>query len=132
MNKEDKATRYVQDKMFPHILNATRMNEQPCFTSEDLRKAYLQGWDAALGNQWISVKDTLPDVGISVLVLTSNSKVSMSKIYQPKDCHGNDTGIIRWNGSSTFDNSIVAWMPIPSFEEILEANKDVLKRLKSK
>lgn len=53
------------------------------------------GWDAALGNQWISVKDALPDVGISVLVLTSNSKVLMSKIYQPKDCHGNDTGIIR-------------------------------------
>lgn len=45
MSKEDKAKRYVQDKMFPHILNATRMNEEPCFTSEDLRKAYFQGWD---------------------------------------------------------------------------------------
>jgi hypothetical protein len=27
---------------------------------------------------------------------------------------------------------IIAWMPIPSFDEILEANKDVFKRLKSK
>lgn len=27
---------------------------------------------------------------------------------------------------------IIAWMPIPSFDEILEANKDVLQRLKEK
>lgn len=27
---------------------------------------------------------------------------------------------------------VVAWMPIPSFDEILEANKDVLKRIKEK
>lgn len=26
----------------------------------------------------------------------------------------------------------VAWMPIPSFDEILEANKDVLERIKEK
>ena len=30
-------------------------------------------------------------------------------------------------------NSVVlAWMPIPSFDEILEANKDVLERIKEK
>lgn len=30
-------------------------------------------------------------------------------------------------------NSIVlAWAPIPSFDEILEANKDVLERIKEK
>ena len=27
---------------------------------------------------------------------------------------------------------VVAWMPIPSFDEILEANKDVLERIKEK
>lgn len=26
----------------------------------------------------------------------------------------------------------IAWMPIPSFDEIIEANKDVLKRIKEK
>lgn len=92
--------------------------------------AFMVGWDEALKSQWISVKDALPDVGISVLVLTSKGKVSMSKRYQPKDCRGNDVGIISWKGSSTFENSIVAWMPIPSFDEILKANKDVLERLK--
>lgn len=26
MEKQDKAKRYVNDKMFPHIINSTRMN----------------------------------------------------------------------------------------------------------
>lgn len=123
--KEEKAKEYVNNLWNNGIIDSSK-------EFDNVWDSFEAGWDAALGNQWISVKDTLPDVGISVLVLTSNSKVSMSKIYQPKDCHGNDTGIIRWSGSSTFDNSIVAWMSIPSFDEILQANKDVLKRLKDK
>ena len=123
--KEEKAKEYVNNLWNNGIMDSSK-------EFDNVWDSFEAGWDAALGNQWINVKDTLPDVGISVLVLTSNSKVSMSKIYQPKDCHGNDTGIIRWSGSSTFDNSIVAWMPIPSFDEILQANKDVLKRLKDK
>lgn len=83
---------------------------------------YLEGWDEALKSQWISVEDRLPDIDISVLVLTSNRKVSMAKRYQPKDCNGRSVGIVRWSGSSTFDNSIIAWMPIPSFDEIFNTN----------
>ena len=30
------------------------------------------------------------------------------------------------------DKDITHWMSIPSFDEILEANKDVLKRIKEK
>lgn len=30
------------------------------------------------------------------------------------------------------DKDITHWMPIPSFDEILEANKDVLERIKEK
>lgn len=82
--------------------------------------------------QWVNVKEQLPQVGISVLVLTSNSKVSISKRYQPKDCKGNNIGTVMWRGSFTFQNSIIAWMPIPSFDDILQVNKDVLKRLKDK
>lgn len=29
-------------------------------------------------------------------------------------------------------DDVVAWMPIPSFDEILEANRDVLERIKEK
>lgn len=45
MNKEQKATRYVQDKMFPHIVNAVSMSEKPCFTQNDLKQAYEKGYD---------------------------------------------------------------------------------------
>lgn len=44
MGKEEKAMRYVQDKMFPHIINASRITD-PCFTRDDLRKAYESGYD---------------------------------------------------------------------------------------
>lgn len=29
-------------------------------------------------------------------------------------------------------NKILAWLPIPSFDEILKANRDVLERIKEK
>lgn len=118
-NKEEKAKAYAKSVSHGRLV-----------IQDFVECAFMVGWDCALKSQWISVKDALPDVGISVLVLTSNGKVSMSKRYQPKDCRGNDVGIIRWKGSSTFENSIVAWMPIPSFDEILKDNKDVLERLK--
>lgn len=32
----------------------------------------------------------------------------------------------------TFDSGVTHWMPIPSFDEILEANRDVLEWIKEK
>ena len=38
-----------------------------------------------------------------------------------------------WEDNWTFaDVKIIAWMPIPSFDDILEANNGVLERLKDK
>lgn len=121
MTKEQLSKEYAKEQ-YPYT-------EEMRFQCE---QHYEAGWDKALECQWIKVEDNLPNVGISVLVLTSNKKVSMTKRYQPKDCYGNNVGIVRWSGSSAFENSIVAWMPIPSFDKILEGNKDVLKRLKDK
>lgn len=45
MSKEDKATRYVQDKMFPHIVNVMSKSEKACFTHNDLKQAYEKGYD---------------------------------------------------------------------------------------
>lgn len=75
---------------------------------DDLAEAYEAGWDEALKSQWINVNDKLPATEEVVLALTSNGKISMAKMYQPKDCHGNDVGVVRWSGSSTFNNSIIA------------------------
>lgn len=86
---------------------------------------------------WVSVKERLPEdnlvdpiawnVTYKVLVLTSNGKVAISQRYWID--HANKW---EWKGSGTFKDSIIMWMPIPSFDEIIEANKDVLKRIKEK
>lgn len=77
---------------------------------------------------WISVNERLPEEGQKVFVLVM--------------CYG--TPCIReekFRRSSNLDtkerwihgNSIVlAWFPIPSFDEILESNRDVLERIKEK
>lgn len=49
MSKEYKANRYVQEKMFPHVANMQRANEKiACFTEDDLKEAYIQGWNDSL------------------------------------------------------------------------------------
>ena len=37
-----------------------------------------------------------------------------------------------WTVKTAMFYTPVAWMPIPSFDEILEANRDVLERIKEK
>lgn len=98
-------------------------------------KAFVVGaeWaDAHPKNPWISVKEQLPNVSQEVIVLTKNGKCVVSSMYIPKDCKGNILGSKEWKGSKTFKDSIVLWMPIPelTFDDILDANKDVLKRIK--
>lgn len=93
---------------------------------------YESGWEDALENLWIKVEDELPKVGVKVLVLTNNGKMLVTFRYVPKDIYGKILGEAEWNGSRALGNSIIAWMSIPSFDKILEDNKDVLKRLKYK
>lgn len=123
--KEDKANEYAEwlhneiEEYYGQRCEAKDMYYGNC----DIRAAYEAGWDCALKSQWISVGERLPHEGEIVLVFTSNGKVSISKRYQPKDCYGNNIVMIAWKGSTTFVNSIVAWMPIPPFDEILKQIK---------
>jgi hypothetical protein len=71
---------------------------------------------------WISVEDRLPDYLEKVLVLyeyKGEIQIQQSSYLGEKD----------WKFGS---NKILAWLPIPSFDEILEANRDVLERIKEK
>ena len=43
--KETKLKRYLQDKMFPKIADANRMNDKCLFTEQDLAEAYSKGYD---------------------------------------------------------------------------------------
>lgn len=77
---------------------------------------------------WISVKERLPEEGQKVFVLTMCFGVSHILIERFYKINAFDKDN-RW----IFGNSIVlAWFPIPSFDDILEANRDVLERIKEK
>ena len=72
---------------------------------------------------WISVKERLPEEGKEVIVLyeyVSTLMVQTSFYHKQYEV---------W---SFGDSKIIAWMPIPSFDKILEANRDVLERIKEK
>lgn len=66
---------------------------------------------------WISVKERLPEEGKEVIVLyeyVSTLMVQTSFYHKQYEV---------WRFG---DSKIIAWMPIPSFDKILEANRDVL------
>ena len=71
---------------------------------------------------WISVEERLPENTGWVFVAGGCYKYRVlfycgGKFYTGKDL-------------TTYDGGVLFWMPIPSFDQILEANKDVLQRMK--
>ena len=109
MSKESKATGY-----------ANRYAERDWqIVAKD---AYLYGWNEALRSQWVKVEDRLPEKFKDVFIIIDRfgeTQIFTSYYMGEKE----------WCFAGF---EIIAWMPIPSFEDILEANKDVLKRLKDK
>lgn len=86
---------------------------------------------------WISVKERLPKDFKPILILLKDGKVRTALLDSNYYPHNNEFEIIYfWHdreANESFDlEDVVAWMPIPSFDEILEANKDVLERIKEK
>lgn len=93
---------------------------------------YIAGWDEALKSQWVNVKEQQPAANELVLCrMVSNEAIVSGYIYS-------EGGKWRVATLPNFEFEDYGgyecdyWMPIPSFEDILEANKDVLKRLKYK
>ena len=77
---------------------------------------------------WISVKERLPEKDGYYFVTDGDV---IEKVYFFE----------RWNKFTStrdyphlfYDEGVIkAWLPIPSFDDILEANKDVLERIKEK
>lgn len=67
---------------------------------------------------WISVKERLPEENKEYLVVLDNRVVYVAQYNK-----NNKSWLIYGTG---YTYNVVAYMPIPSFDEILEANKDVL------
>jgi hypothetical protein len=108
-------------------LLANRIN-QPRVIECYLRKVYAKGYEAGTKQSpWISVKDKLPDNQNIVLVRDEYDGFCTAYLHGPK------SGFITY-GEEAYRKfgEITHWMPIPSFDEILEGNRDVLERIKEK
>ena len=68
---------------------------------------------------WISVEERLPETNKKVLVLCRRKRSGVCFVIENAYENGD------WVTKSAMYYETVAWMPIPSFDEILEANKGV-------
>ena len=104
-------------------LLANRIN-QPRVIECYLRKVYAKGYEAGTKQSpWISVKERLPETDdgqslYEVIVATSDKRFLVVINTEVEHL----VGLL----------GVTHWMPIPSFDEILEANRDVLERIKEK
>ena len=94
-----------------------------------VKEAFRQGaeWQSKQ-SPWISVKDKAGcDTSSDCIVMVMNGDIFKayfsSKNKWMKSNGGHYDEVI---------DDVVSWFPIPSFDEILEANKDVLERIKEK
>lgn len=89
---------------------------------------------------WISVKERLPEENENIIIVCEHGAIFngtyCNGVWFCMDGYIHDTykGNPIYSSMSSIPSlwKPVAWMPIPSFDEILEANKDVLERIKEK
>ena len=88
-------------------------------------RAFIAGaeWQSKQ-SPWISVKERLPEENKEYLVVLDNRVIYVAQYNK-----NNKSWLIYGTG---YTYNVVAYMPIPSFDEILEANRDVLERIKQK
>lgn len=91
----------------------------------DFKRGFKAGaeWQAKQ-SPWININDRLPENKDEILVL---SRMNISgKYFVSSDSYDGK----EWAVNLAMHYTRVAWIPIPSFDEILEASKDVLQRMK--
>lgn len=118
MTKEERAIEYAKARYG----NNGKETQNEIAKVIACRVGYEAGWDEAIQNLWIDVRDRLPKKNEKVLVLFKYEGMlridtdvyfgeSFYKIYDKK------------HGWSFGGNKILAWMPIPPFDKILNDNK---------
>lgn len=94
--------------------------------------AFIKGaeWQSKQ-SPWINVKERLPEEGNPVLIRLKDSVIRIA-CYDIEE----DSNIDFWNDNYAYETfnpwDVTHWKEIPSFDEILEANRDVLERIKEK
>lgn len=94
-----------------------------------LTRGFKKGADwQAKQSPWISVEDKAGcDTSGDCIVMVMNGDIFKAHF-------SSENKWMKSNGGHYDEviDDVVAWFPIPSFDEILEANKDVLERIKEK
>lgn len=92
--------------------------------------AFIKGaeWQSKQ-SPWINVKERLPEEGNPVLIRLKDSVIRIA-CYDIEE----DSNIYFWNDNYAYETfnpwDVTHWKEIPSFDEILEANRDVLERIR--
>lgn len=110
----------------------------------DVKQAFVSGAEWMEKHfSWISVEERLPEEGQRILVgflfyYKYYDREAQSRRYIDTFTYKNGVWVSD-NGESypgkeltRRDIKVICWQPIPSFDEILEANRDVLERIKEK
>lgn len=99
--------------------------KEPLYNHTEMLSMFRKGaeWQAKQ-SPWISVKDRLPETDDNVLYANFLSGALRVGFYFNNNWYEAYTGDVIYG--------VTHWMPIPSFDEILEANRDVLERIKQK
>ena len=101
---------------------------------EHFAKHFMAGaeWQAKQ-SPWISMKERLPEDTNEKLVMLVDGTI---RIAHYDEDYNEDMEYHFWYDCAASESyhrdDVIYWMPIPSFDEILEANRDVLERIKEK
>lgn len=87
--------------------------------------AFIKGaeWQSKQ-SPWISVEDAIPNEQAKGMCQVKYVDGSIDEMAMRK--------VNKWISPYVKTGYVTHWKPIPSFDEILEANKDVLERIKEK
>lgn len=110
----------------------------------DVKQAFVSGAEWMEKHfSWISVEERLPEEGQRILVeflfyYKYHDREAQSRRYI--DTFTYKYGVWVGDNGEAYpgkeltrrDIKVICWQPIPSFDEILEANRDVLERIKEK
>lgn len=129
MNKEQKAKEYADwlHKNVEEFYGRKCDQKDAYYKNGDIRMAVEFGWNEALKSILVDASKELPKYEDSVWVINENNEQFF--------CHRSNEDIVKTDkyGWCNYTGSdIVAWIRNITFDEILELNKDVLKRLKDK
>lgn len=85
--------------------------------SENFEKGFIAGVEWQAKCAWTRISERLPEDGEEVLVLSRMNR--SGKYFVTEDCYDKR----RWSADTLAHYKRIAWMPIPSFDKILETNK---------